>query len=65
MSTDIIKFEDNDEQHFQWKGLRLYLEICIPLMLITFLAWVIVYKYVNREGKKAGPETFSGYAVSV
>ncbi|KAF2444642.1 hypothetical protein P171DRAFT_513703 [Karstenula rhodostoma CBS 690.94] len=65
MSTDIIKFGDDNEQHFQWKGLKLYLEICFPLMLLTFFAWFIVYKYVNRERNRDYSRSFSGYAVSV
>jgi hypothetical protein len=52
MSTDIIQFEKDNKQYFQSKGLKLYLEICIPLMVVTFLAWYAVYKSVNRDAPK-------------
>ncbi|KAF2865937.1 hypothetical protein BDV95DRAFT_242928 [Massariosphaeria phaeospora] len=63
MSTDIVKFPTNEEQHFQSKGLRIYLAICIPLMIITFLAWWLVYRSVNR-GERRRKEATAKYGWS-
>lgn len=51
MSTDIIQFQSPEESGkiFQLEALKLYLAITIPMMLIVFAAWAIVYRYVNRK----------------
>lgn len=64
MSTDIIKFEAG-VQKFQWRGLRLYLLICLPLMLVTFLAWWVVSRLVEREKKKSASSEPLGYSLAV
>lgn len=51
MSTDIIRFNANNTQDFQVQGLKLYLGICLPLMLITFSGWYGVYWWVNKRQK--------------
>lgn len=43
MSTDILKFED-DRQNFQVKGLMTYLAIALPLTVLTFVAWYVIYR---------------------
>ncbi|KAF2813082.1 uncharacterized protein BDZ99DRAFT_382142 [Mytilinidion resinicola] len=57
-STDIIKFSTDNQGHetkaFQFQGLQLYMEICIPLMFVTFIAWYIVYWWVKR-GDRSEP----------
>ncbi|KAF2204801.1 hypothetical protein GQ43DRAFT_428635 [Delitschia confertaspora ATCC 74209] len=49
MSTDIIHFNTNNTQNFQMNGFKLYLEICIPLMFLTFLAWYAFHWWVNKK----------------
>jgi len=48
MSTDIIKFQDS-QKIFSLGALQLYLAITLPMMALTFVAWWIVYWYVNRR----------------
>ena len=55
MSTDIIQFQSVQQSGkiFQLGALQLYLAITIPLMLITFGAWFIVYRCIkHRETKR-------------
>jgi hypothetical protein len=47
MSTDIVTFP-NEEGGLQWSALRLWLVVTVPLMLLTFIAWAIVYKVVGK-----------------
>ncbi|KAH7393821.1 hypothetical protein DE146DRAFT_660113 [Phaeosphaeria sp. MPI-PUGE-AT-0046c] len=49
MSTDILKFE-HDQQDFQIKGLRTYLAIALPLTVLTFAAWYVIYCLAKRSG---------------
>jgi hypothetical protein len=49
MSTDILKFE-HDQQNFQSKGLRTYLAIALPLTVLTFVAWYVIYRVAKRSG---------------
>ncbi|KAF2191006.1 hypothetical protein K469DRAFT_696760 [Zopfia rhizophila CBS 207.26] len=65
MSTDIIKFETNNTQHFQPQGLKVYLGICVPLMVATFLAWYFVYKSTNKGERPENQTTADGYSDSV
>jgi hypothetical protein len=56
MSTDIVKFQTdsagNTQEVFHLGALRLFLTICLPMMLLTFIAWYGVYWWVNRIDKK-------------
>lgn len=65
MSTDIVKFETNNEKHFQSNGLWLYLEICLPLMMVTFIAWFGVYKWANKEKRDSNMTLKFGYSNNV
>jgi hypothetical protein len=61
MSTDILQFQTTEsgsaQEVFQLDALTRYLEITLPLMLITFAAWYVVYWWVNRsEAKKASAQ---------
>lgn len=47
MSTDIYTFP-SAEDGFQWPALRVWLAATLPLMLVTFLAWGIVHKGVEK-----------------
>ncbi|KAL5316660.1 hypothetical protein ACEPPN_015709 [Leptodophora sp. 'Broadleaf-Isolate-01'] len=60
MSTDIIKFPSKQEsgQVFQLGALQLWLIITLPLMAITFIAWWLVYWYVNRKQDQEGGGSF-------
>lgn len=51
MSTDIIHFASNKDSGriFQLGALQLYLAITIPMMVVVFLAWGVVYHCVNRR----------------
>jgi hypothetical protein len=57
MSTGIIQFTtDNDGRQkrvFQLRGLKLYLAICLPVMIATFVAWYIVYWWVRRKDRSS------------
>ncbi|KAF2644778.1 hypothetical protein P280DRAFT_476771 [Massarina eburnea CBS 473.64] len=50
-SAGIVKFDDS-AQTFYPQGLKLFLAICVPLMVITFVAWYFVYRSVDRGQKK-------------
>jgi len=56
MSTDIIHFQPAESggsgRIYESAALKLYMEITVPLMLITFAAWYGVYKFENRDLKK-------------
>lgn len=53
MSTDIIKFETNDngisQKIFHMDALRLFMMIALPMMLSTFAAWYGVYWWIDRK----------------
>ncbi|TVY55321.1 hypothetical protein LCER1_G003907 [Lachnellula cervina] len=52
MSTDIIHFQAESNTYgkiFQLGALELYLAITIPLMVVTFAAWYLVYRWLNRR----------------
>ena len=51
MSTDIIRFQPQQGpgEVFQPGALKLYLAITIPMMLVVFAAWAIVYRCVDRR----------------
>jgi len=53
MSTDIIRFEALDgglfKEHFSTKALKLFFAICIPLMLVTFVTWYIIYLWTKKR----------------
>lgn len=57
MSTGIIQFTtDNDGRQkrvFQLQGLKLYLAICLPVTIATFVAWYIVYWWVRRKDRSS------------
>ncbi|CAO2648501.1 Nn.00g077680.m01.CDS01 [Neocucurbitaria sp. VM-36] len=50
MSTDILKYQDG-KQNFQLKGLHMYLSIALPLTLLTFLAWYLIY-FLAKRGER-------------
>jgi hypothetical protein len=56
MSTDIVQFQTDStgksNKIFQLGALQLFLTICLPMMLLTFVAWYGVYWYVNRIDRK-------------
>lgn len=62
MSTDIIRFPPigageppigtgKTAKTFSFAALKLFIAISLPLMFLTFLAWWIVYKWVNRKDR--------------
>jgi hypothetical protein len=58
MSTSIFQVPGaQSEQGFQPGALNLWLAITLPLMLLTFAAWLVVYWWINRREKfKEGGE---------
>lgn len=48
MSTDILQFTNNKED-FSPRALRIYLEITIPFMVLTFGAWRVLYVLTRRQ----------------
>jgi hypothetical protein len=54
MSTDILqyaKIEDtNDyEENYSSEALTRYMTITVPLMAITFVAWYVVYLWIDKK----------------
>jgi hypothetical protein len=53
MSTDIVRFQlgnDGETQKlFQVDALQLFLAICLPLMVVVFVAWYGVYWWVDQK----------------
>ena len=56
MSTDIVRFQTstpgNSGKTVQLGALQLYLAITLPMMVVTFLGWYIVYWWVNHKDKR-------------
>ncbi|KAH9872122.1 hypothetical protein J1614_006384 [Plenodomus biglobosus] len=50
MSTDILRFE-NGRRQFEIGGLRVYLSIAMPLTLLTFVVWFIIYQLAKPNGR--------------
>lgn len=59
MSTDIVKWQaesSNDLKKTVSTGaLRFFIAVTIPLMLATFLAWYLVYRWVKKRDKLLNP----------
>lgn len=54
MSTDIVKFPTTPEQQDAGKvyhpaALNLYLEVTLPMMVLTFAAWAAMYQWSKRK----------------
>ena len=68
MSTDIVRFpkastvSETQKKVVSVEALQLFMAICIPLMVLTFVAWYVVYWWHNRKdklgGKRSGPGVF-------
>jgi hypothetical protein len=56
MSTDIIRFQSPSggpgPKVFQVDALILWLYASVPLIVVTFAVWGIVYKLEERQAKK-------------
>lgn len=52
MSTDIIKYNDN-QSSFSPKALGLFFTLCVPLMVFTFVATAIVYNWARIRSLRA------------
>lgn len=55
MSTDIVQYDgDTGSSHriLQLGALQLFVELCLPLMLVTFFAWYAVYWWVDRKEER-------------
>jgi hypothetical protein len=56
MSTDIVRFESPGggpgPEVFEADALKLYAYISIPLMVLTFVAWYLIYKWETWKAKK-------------
>ena len=62
MSTDIVQFENSNgggpgPKVFQSDALKLYIYITLPLMVLTFAAWGVIYKLENRKAEKKRRKT--------
>jgi len=53
MSTDIVVFQTDDAGEtvklFHVDALLLFLAICLPLMVVVFVAWYGVYWWIDRK----------------
>jgi hypothetical protein len=56
MSTDIIRFQSPSggpgPKVFQAEVLILWLYVSVPLIVVTFAAWGIIYKIESMQAKK-------------
>ena len=56
MSTDIIRWQTNatgqSERLYQSGALGVYLAITIPMMVIAFGAWRVVYEWMRYKERK-------------
>ncbi|KUJ17136.1 uncharacterized protein LY89DRAFT_585234 [Mollisia scopiformis] len=56
MSTDIVRFQGPNggpgPKTFQAEALKLYVYITLPMMLLTFAAWFLIYKLESRKADK-------------
>jgi hypothetical protein len=53
MSTDIIHFDTDPTsggtiRNFHLSALQLWLATTLPLMVVTFIAWYVVYLYIDK-----------------
>jgi hypothetical protein len=52
MSTDIIQFRQSDgAEVFQSKALVFLLAVSLPLIVVTFVAWYVVYMCLTRTDR--------------
>lgn len=54
MSTDILQFSKIEgsnkfEENYSPEALKRYVEITVPLMTVTFVAWYLVYLWVDKR----------------
>ena len=54
MSTDIVQFQGSEPglEDFQLGALKLYIYISVPLMVLTFAAWGVIYKLETWKAEK-------------
>ena len=66
MSTDIVHFTDNQgtqDQTFEPAALKLFFEISIPLLVLTFMAWYGVYWWETGKEKRRRKQDPSSFKV--
>jgi hypothetical protein len=51
MSTSIIQYDKEGNENFQYRALKLYLAITLPLMFVTFASWYGMAWWVDRREK--------------
>lgn len=53
MGTDIVKFQTDSngqtQKEFHLDALQLFLTICLPMMVMVFVAWYGVYWWIDRK----------------
>lgn len=58
MSTDIIRFQKRGsgkpERVFSPGALQLFLAITVPLMVVSFLAWGVIYLFTTGRERSSG-----------
>jgi hypothetical protein len=59
MSTDILKFE-NGKSNFQPRGLGTYLAIALPLTVLTFFAWYMIYLFARKAEESSARKGHDG-----
>jgi len=56
MSTDIVNFDGPSggptSRIFRLDALKLFLYISIPMMVVAFAAWAILYKLASRKASR-------------
>jgi hypothetical protein len=56
MSTDIVSFQTTStgkqEKTVSLGAIEIFLATSLPLMLLTFAAWFVVYRWVNRKDSR-------------
>ena len=70
MSTDIIRFEALEgglfTEHFSVEALRLFFAISIPLMVVTFVSWYLIYWWMkNRQKRLRAMQMFQDFTSKI
>lgn len=57
MSTDIVHWTDDNKKTYQSGALQIYLALCIPFMVITFIFYAIFQWRERRKEHDQNEET--------
>ncbi len=66
-SSGVLRWDEDGTLGYDWvvrsEGMRLFMAICLPMMVITIAAWAIMYRVARRWARRNGKEMgVPGYA---